>query len=236
MNPAPRSPKFQTMNIEIWSDVICPFCYIGKTHLETALKSLPEGTDITVHHRAFRLMPGEKPYPVEEMFARRYGQSPAQAQASLRNVENTAAQAGLEFHLTGTWAGDTTDAHVLLSQAADKGLEADLLNRLYRAYFTETRSVFDRQSLMALGEEVGLVPDEMQAALESPERRAQVAADQRQAEMMRVRGVPFVLIDGQFAVSGAQPPAAFRQALEAAAKATPVVAEGDVCGPDGCAT
>ncbi len=228
------------MNIEIWSDVICPFCYIGKTHLETALRALPDGTDVTVHHRAFRLMPGEAPYPVEQMFAKRYGQSPAQAQASLRNVEGMAAQAGLEFHLTGTWAGDTADAHVLLAQAADKGVEADLLNRLYRAYFTEGRSVFDRQSLMALGEEVGLVPDEMQAALESPERRAQVTADQRRAEMMRVRGVPFVLIDGQFAVSGAQPPQAFLQALEAALKATPVIAEAQtseesICGPDGCA-
>ncbi len=223
------------MNIEIWSDVICPFCYIGKTHLETALKALPEGTDVAVHHRAFRLMPNDAPYPVEQMFAKRYGQSPAQAQASLRNVENMAAQAGLEFHLTGTWCGDTTDAHVLLALAADKGAEADLLNRLYRAYFTETKSVFDRSSLMALGEEVGLMPDEMQGAFDSAELRARVAADQRQAEMMRVRGVPFVLIDGQFAVSGAQPPEAFLQALQAAAKAAPVVAEGDVCGPDGCA-
>jgi len=224
------------MNIEIWSDVICPFCYIGKTNLEKALADFPGAADVTIHHRAFRLMPGDAPYPVEQMFARRYGQSPAQAQASLRNVESVAAQAGLEFHLDGTWCGDTTDAHVLLAQTADKGLEADLLNRLYHAYFTENRSVFDRTSLMALAEEVGLYPDEMQAALESPERRAQVAADQRQAEMMRVRGVPFVLIDGQFAVSGAQPPQVFRQALDAAAQAAPIAAEGEVCGPDGCAS
>ena len=223
------------MNIEIWSDVICPFCYIGKTHLETALAGLPEGTDVNVHHRAFRLMPDETAAPVEQMLARRYGQSVAQAQASLRNVEGMAAQAGLEFHLDGTWAGDTTDAHVLLALAADKGLEADLLDRLYRGYFTETRSVFDRQSLMALGEEVGMMPDEMQGAFDLPELRARVVADQRQAEMMRVRGVPFALIDGQFAISGAQPPLAFRQALDAALKAAPVVADGDVCGPDGCA-
>jgi predicted DsbA family dithiol-disulfide isomerase len=222
------------MNIEIWSDVICPFCYIGKTHLETALADFPGKENVTVHHRAFRLMPGEAPTPVEQMLARRYGQSPAQVQASLRNVEGTAAQAGLEFHLEGTWGGDTTDAHVLLALAADKGLEADLLDRLYRAYFTETKSVFDRQSLMALGEEVGLMPDEMQGALDLPDLRARVAADQRQAQMMQVRGVPFVLIDGTFAVSGAQPQA-FRQALDAALKATPIVAEGDVCGPDGCA-
>ncbi len=223
------------MNIEIWSDVICPFCYIGKTHLETALAGFPGKEDVTVHHRAFRLMPNETASPVEQMLARRYGQSVAQAQASLRSVEGMAAQAGLEFHLDGTWAGDTTDAHVLLALAADKGLEADLLDRLYRGYFTETRSVFDRQSLMALGEEVGMMPDEMQGAFDLPELRARVAADQRQAEMMRVRGVPFVLIDGQFAVSGAQPPQAFRQALDAALKAAPVVADGDVCGPDGCA-
>ncbi len=222
------------MNIEIWSDVICPFCYIGKTHLETALAQLPEGIEVSVHHRAFRLMPGETPTPVEEMFARKYGQSPAQAAASMRNVEAMAAQAGLEFHIPGTFAGDTTDAHVLLALAADKGLEADLLNRLYRAYFTETRNIFDRQTLMAVAEEVGMVPDEMQAALDLPELKARVLADQRQAEMMRVRGVPFVLIDGQFAVSGAQPPQTFLQAFDAAAKAAPVVVEGAVCGPDGC--
>lgn len=222
------------MNIEIWSDVICPFCYIGKTHLKTALARLPEGADVSVHHRAFRLMPGETPAPVEEMFARKYGQSPAQAQASMRNVEAMAAQAGLEFHIPGTFTGDTTDAHVLLALASDKGLEADLLNRLYRAYFTETRNIFDRRTLMAVAEEVGMVPDEMQAALESAELKARVLADQRQAEMMRVRGVPFVLIDGQIAISGAQPPQVFAQALDAAARAAPVIAEGDACGIDGC--
>ncbi|MGZ3298734.1 MAG: DsbA family oxidoreductase [Asticcacaulis sp.] len=224
------------MHIEIWSDVICPFCYIGKTNLQKALDGFPGGRDAVIHHRAFRLMPGEPPSPVEQMLARRYGQTPQQARESQRNVEGMAAQAGLEFHLDGTWCGDTTDAHVLLSLAADKGAEADLLDRFYRAYFTEGRSVIDRQSLMALGEEAGLMPDEMQAALESDERRARVDADQRQAEIMRMRGVPFVLIDQQFAVSGAQPPEVFHQALEAAAKAAPAIAadDADACGVDNC--
>lgn len=228
------------MNIEIWSDVICPFCYIGKANLEAALAAFPGKDEVTIHHRAFRLMPGDPPAPVEQMLARRYGQPVAQVKASQRNIEAVAAQAGLEFHLDGTWGGDTTDAHVLLSLAADKGAEADLLSGLYRAYFTEGRSVLDRASLMALGEEVGLGVDEMQAALDLPQRKTAVAADQRRAETMRVRGVPFVLIDGQFAVSGAQPPEVFRQALDAAAqsagKATPIAAEGDVCGLDGCAS
>ncbi len=221
------------MKIEIWSDVICPFCYIGKTQLEAALAEV--SADATIEHRAYRLMPGDSVKPVEEMFATRYGQSPDQAQASLRNVESMAAQSGLDFHLTGTKTGDTTDAHRLLLLAGDRGLQAQALDGLYRAYFTDTRDVFDRSVLLDIAAEAGLDRAETLAALDSAEMRARVEADQRTAQTFGVRGVPFVVIDRKIAVSGAQGTENFVKALQAAiAQAPAPETDGDACSVDGC--
>jgi predicted DsbA family dithiol-disulfide isomerase len=222
------------MHIEIWSDVICPFCYIGKTQLEAALKDM--GVTAQIEHRAYRLMPGETTAPVEDMFAKKYGQSLQQAQASMRNVEATAASEGLEFHIAGTLTGDTLDAHKLLMLAGDKGLQPQMLSRLYRAYFTETRNVFDRDVLLDLAAEAGLDRTDASHALDSAELAARVAADQRTAQTFGVRGVPFVVIDRKFAVSGAQGKANFVKALQAAIAETPVVAdsEGAACDINGC--
>ncbi len=220
------------MRIEIWSDVICPFCYIGKTQLETALAQL--GTEATIEHKAYRLMPGDPVAPVQEMFARRYGQSPQQAEASLRNVEAMAAQSGLDFHLSTTKTGDTTDAHKLLLLAGDRGVQDELLTRLYRAYFTDGRDVFDRSILLAIAAEAGLDAGEAQKALDSAEMRARVDTDQHTAQTIGVRGVPFVVIDRKLAVSGAQGVPNFVQALQAAIAESPQPeASGDVCGIDG---
>lgn len=222
------------MHIEIWSDVICPFCYIGKTQLEAALKEM--GVVAQIEHRAFRLMPGDAVAPVEEMFAKKYGQTPQQAEASMRNVEATAAKEGLEFHIAGTLTGDTLDAHKLLILADDKGVQPQVLNRLYRAYFTETRNVFDREALLDLAADVGLDRDEASRALDSAELAARVAADQRTAQTFGVRGVPFVVIDRKFAVSGAQGKGNFVKALQAAIAEVPaeVTDDGAACNINGC--
>lgn len=222
------------MHIEIWSDVICPFCYIGKTQLEAALNEA--GVDAQIEHRAFRLMPGDAVAPVEEMFAKKYGQTPQQAEATMRNVEATAANEGLEFHIAGTLTGDTLDAHKLLILAGDKGVQPQVLNRLYRAYFTETRNVFDRASLLDLATEAGLDRAEAASALDSAELAARVAADQRTAQTFGVRGVPFVVIDRKFAVSGAQGKGNFIKALQAAIAEAPVAVgdDGAACDINGC--
>lgn len=218
------------MKIEIWSDVICPFCYIGKTQLEAALAET--GLSAEIEHRAFRLMPGETPYPIEEMFARRYGQSPEQARASMASVEAMAAAQGLEFHIPGTKAGDTTDAHKLLILAGDHGVQPQLLNALYKAYFTDSRDVFDRDVLVTIAQEVGLDRAEAEKALTSEELKARVAADQRTAATFNVRGVPFVVIDRKVAVSGAQGTANFVKALLTAAPAP--ATDGPACATNGC--
>ncbi len=222
------------MHIEIWSDVICPFCYIGKTQLDAALKDI--GVTAQIEHRAFRLMPGDAVAPVEEMFARKYGQSPQQAETTMRNVEATAANEGLEFHIAGTLTGDTLDAHKLLLLAGDRGIQPQLLNRLYRAYFTETRNVFDRDALLDLAVDAGLDRTEAGQALDSAELAARVAADQRTAQTFGVRGVPFVVIDRKFAVSGAQGKGNFVKALQAAIAEKPVAvgSDGAACDINGC--
>jgi predicted DsbA family dithiol-disulfide isomerase len=221
------------MKIEIWSDVICPFCYIGKAQLEAALAQV--GVDAEIEHRAFRLSPGEPVAPVEAVLARKYGRSPQQIQDMQRGVEAMAAQAGLEFHLGGTFSGDTTEAHKLLLLAADKGVQAKLLNHLYRAYFTDQQNIFDRDILLGFAEEAGLDRAEAVAALDSAVLAARVAADQRTAQGFGVNGVPFVVIDRKIGVSGAQGTPAFIQALQAAIEPSPKpeVSEGDTCGIDG---
>jgi predicted DsbA family dithiol-disulfide isomerase len=226
--------EFSVMKIEIWSDVICPFCYIGKAQLEAALAQT--GVEAEIEHRAFRLSPGEVVAPVEAVLARKYGMTPAQVEASQRNVEAMAAQAGLEFHLGGTFSGDTTAAHKLLLLAADKGVQAELLDRLYRAYFTERGNIFDIDKLLGFAVEAGLDRAEADAALDSFTLEARVAADQRTAQNFGVRGVPFVIIDRKIGVSGAQGTPAFIQALQAAIADAPgpETLGGDACDVNGC--
>jgi predicted DsbA family dithiol-disulfide isomerase len=217
--------------IDIWSDVVCPFCYIGETALEQALAET--GVEAEIVHHAFRLQPGEAPQPVDDMLARKYGLNGAQVEAQQQRVTDMAAQVGLDFHLAGTLSGDTLDAHKLLALAADKGV--DLLSVLYRAYFTDNRDIFARETLLGLGEAAGLNRADMQAALSAPGIAARVAADEQAARQGGVRGVPFFVVSGagdeRFALSGAQPVSAFAEALR---RVQPEAA-GPVCGPDGCA-
>lgn len=222
------------MKIEIWSDVICPFCYIGKAELETALKEW--GGEADISHRAFRLSPGQTVIPTDVMLQQKYGMTAQQVTANQAQVTARATQAGLEFHLESTLAGDTTDAHRLIALAQGHGKQAEAVDRLYRAYFTDGRNIFDRAVLHEIGAELRLSAADIDAAFTSSDIDMSIALDQRQAQAYGVRGVPFVVVDGKYAVSGAQPVAAFLQTLKAAeaeAKKNPVV-EGDACGIDGC--
>ncbi len=225
------------MKIDIWSDVVCPFCYIGKANLDAALKET--GIDADVRHMAFRLQPGQQPTLVDDMLAKKYGLTGQAAAQQQQRVVAMAAEAGLDFHLDGTVIGDTGDAHRLIKFAGSQGNAMAMLERLYRAYFSEHKSVLDRDSLVALAEEVGLDGDKARAALASDAFVQEVGNDQRFADSLNIRGVPFVVIDPgadaqKYAVSGAQPVAAFIQALRTASPAITTLAEGDACGIDGC--
>jgi predicted DsbA family dithiol-disulfide isomerase len=206
------------MKVEIWSDVICPWCGLGQHRLDRAIADLPYRDEIEVVHHSFQLDPraSTTPRPVREMLAAR-GLSEAQLGAVFARVETLAAKDGLSPYIVGdNIVGNTQLAHELLALAAARGLEDRAWKHLYRAYFGEGRSIFDVDALIALGTEIGLDPTEVRDALGDHRYQAQVVEDGRAAQALGASGVPFVVVDQRYAVSGAQPIETFRQAIERA--------------------
>jgi predicted DsbA family dithiol-disulfide isomerase len=207
------------MQIEIWSDVVCPWCYIGKRRFENALSQFPNRDAVEVVHRSFELdptMPRGSQQPTVDVLGQKYGAGPAQVRQMMARVEQNAAEEGLEYHLTDTLSGNSRDAHRLVHFAREKGAQSAMLERLFRAYFTEGKSLFDRDVLAALGGEAGLDPAEVKQVLNSDRFETEVTADENQARAFGISGVPFFVIDGRYGISGAQPTALFSQALEQA--------------------
>lgn len=228
------------MKVEIWSDVICPWCGLGQHRLEQALAGFEHRAHVEVVHRSFQLDPGAPavPQPVRTMLARKYRMNEAQLEATFARIEGLAATDGLAPYIVGdNVVGNTRLAHELLALAAARGREAAAWTRLYRAYFGERRSIFDVDALVELGTELGLDPAEARAALTDGRFRAQVEADGAEARALGASGVPFVVIDRRYGIPGAQPVEAFRQALEQAWRdqPTPIATDAASCGPDGCA-
>lgn len=226
------------MQIDVWSDVVCPWCYIGKRRLEAALARFPEATTVVWH--SFELDPGaprEATVPLSEMLAKKYGMSPAKAEAMQAQVTSVAAADGLAFALEKARPENTFDAHRLLHLAAARGLQAALKERLMRGYFTEGRHLGSPAELTAMAVEVGLDPAEVAATLASPEAYAQaVRADEASAKSMGIGGVPFFVLDRKYGVSGAQPVDTLLAALQQAwRERAPADTAGVVCDDDGCA-
>lgn len=229
------------MKVEIWSDLICPWCGLGQHRLDRALAAFEHAEHVEVVHRSFQLDPGapQEPEPVARMLAKK-GMPPAQVSAMTRRVEALAAADGLSPYIVGdNIVGNTRLAHELLAMASERGLEAAAWERLYRAYFGEQRSIFDVESLVTLAGEIGLDPEEARAALTDGRYRARVEADGAEARALGCNGVPFVVLDRRYAVSGAQAVDVFLNALRQAWGDRPVpIVQGDggvACGPDGCA-
>jgi predicted DsbA family dithiol-disulfide isomerase len=207
------------MKVEIWSDVVCPWCYLGKRRFETALASFPHSEQVDVVYRSFELDPSATSAvttPTIELLATKYGMSVQQAEDAQRHMEQRAAQDGLTFHMDGLRSGNTRDAHRLLHLAEARNRQPQLIERLYRAYFTDRASVFDHASLTNLAFEVGLDQDEATAVLTSDAYGDAVAADEAMARSLGATGVPFFVIDRRYGISGAQPAEAIGQVLERA--------------------
>jgi len=212
------------MRIEIWADVVCPWCYLGKRRLERALETFPHREQVVTVHRAFQLDPARPRDETESrrgMLMTKYRLTPERVAEMDAQMEARASADGLEFHLTEAGVtGNTLDAHQLLLLAADRGRQHRGLDRLYRAYFTEQRSVFDRDSLVVLGGDVGLDPAEVRDVFAQDRYADAVLADRHEAEGLGVTGVPFFVIDRRFGISGAQPVAFFGDALARAWEAS----------------
>ena len=204
------------MIIDVWSDVVCPWCFIGKRRLEKAIAALPAGTDVTVRHRAFQLDPTiTQTQSTREMLASKYNVGSDQVAAMQANVCSIADGEGLCYDLADTLSGNTKDAHRLLLWAGEK--QADLLEQMYSHYFEKSGSLFTHEDLIALAERVGLDPAAARALLESDDFAEQVAADQQQAHALGANGVPFFVVDMKYGISGAQPQEVFDNTLLTAA-------------------
>lgn len=207
------------MRIDIWSDIVCPWCYIGKRRFEKALASFEHRDRVEVVHRSFQLnptLPEGQLASRHEMLTRKYGLSERQIHVMHARLEETAAADGLEYRLSGGTTGNTMDAHRLVHLGHEHGLQDAVIERLFRAYFTEQRSIFDDDALTELAAEVGLPHDEVRRALESDAYRDAVATDINEARAYGATGVPFFVFAQRYSLSGAQPPQTFSAALERA--------------------
>jgi predicted DsbA family dithiol-disulfide isomerase len=196
------------MQVEIWSDVVCPWCYLGKRHFERALEAFDHRDAVEVTYRSFELDPTAERVgttPTIERLATKYGMTVAEATQAQRQMEQRAAEDGLEFHMDGLVSGNTRDAHRLLHLAQARHRQAELVERLHRAYFTEQASIFDHSSLTELAVDVGLDRDEVSRVLASDEYGDAVDADEATARSLGATGVPFFVIDRRYGISGAQP-------------------------------
>ncbi|MEV7339912.1 DsbA family oxidoreductase [Streptomyces sp. NPDC093544] len=235
------------MRVEIWSDIACPWCYVGKARFEKALDAFPHRDEVEVVHRSFELDPNRAKgdiQPVLKMLTKKYGMSEAQARAGEENLGTQAAAEGLEYRTRDRDHGNTFDMHRLLHFAKAQGRQDELIGALYRANFAEERSVFgDDERLVELAVAAGLEADAAREVLADPAAYADdVRADEREAAELGANGVPFFVLDRKYGVSGAQPAEVFAQALTQAwgerpplkliQQATP---DSEVCGPDGCA-
>ncbi|MGP4010427.1 DsbA family oxidoreductase [Streptomyces sp. 4N124] len=235
------------MRVEIWSDIACPWCYVGKARFEKALAAFPHRDEVEVVHRSFELDPGRAKgdtQPVITMLTKKYGMSEAQAQAGEDNLGAQAAAEGLDYRTRGRDHGNTFDLHRLLHFAKEQGRQDELIQVFYRANFAEERSLFSEgdERLVELAVEAGLRAADVRKILADPEAYADdVRADEREAAELGANGVPFFVLDRKYGVSGAQPPEAFAQALTQAWGERPSLKlvgggdEADACGPDGCA-
>ena len=211
------------MQVEVWSDVVCPWCYIGKRRLDEALAAFPGGDDVVVVHRAFQLDPkavsdGRR---TVDVIAEKYRTDSAGAAAMMANVTEVAATVGLSYRLLDTVSGNTRDAHRLVLWAQAQGQSAELLESMYSGYFEQARDIFTTEALCELAAEAGLDSTEARAMLSTTAFIDDVAADQALAAQFGATGVPFFVFDRAYGISGAQPLEAFAATLERAAQGPP---------------
>jgi predicted DsbA family dithiol-disulfide isomerase len=207
------------MRVEVWSDVVCPWCYVGKRRLESALEQFPHRDELDVVWRSFELDPAaprRRDVSAAEHLARKYGMSEAQVAASWARLTSLAAAEGLEFHLDRAQGGSTFDAHRLIHLGAELGLQDDVKERFLRGYFTESLPIGEPETLQRLAVEAGLPSDDVDDVLATDRFADAVREDERHARLLGIDGVPFFALDDRYGISGAQSAELLLQALTAA--------------------
>ncbi|MDQ0057971.1 DsbA family oxidoreductase [Paenibacillus harenae] len=234
------------MKVEIWSDYVCPFCYIGKRRFELGLSKFEHNDKIEVVYRSFELDPGadaESGKSTYEMLSKKYGMTIEQAKANTVNVAQQAAEVGLTFNFDGQVETNTFDSHRLMHFAASQGKDKELSERLFKAHFTDNDNVGNREKLAQLAAEVGLDAEAATKVLASDVYADAVRGEENEGSTLGIRGVPYYVFDRKYAVSGAQAPETFLSTLKKAwdeKHPTLIQVDGDddvscadgVCAPD----
>lgn len=232
------------MKVEIWSDVMCPFCYIGKRKFENALAQFPHKDKIEVVWKSFQLDPTTVTDPSlnsVEHLAHKKGWSKQQALETTAHVANIAKQVGLDFHFDKAVVANSFDAHRLSHLAKKYGKQNELEEKLFKAYFTDGKNTADHSTLLQIGRELGIDEKEISEVLNNATFSNEVEQDIMEAQHIGVRGVPFFVLDRKYAVSGAQESETFLGALTKAYEEhtneiiEPIVSGNSCgCGPEGC--
>ncbi|GIO87370.1 DSBA oxidoreductase [Paenibacillus faecis] len=205
------------MKVEIWSDYACPFCYLGKRRFEKALDLFKHKDEVEVIFRSFELDPSmskEVQSSMQELLAAKYGMSLEEAKAANDRVAEQAEQEGLVYRFATMIPTNTFDAHRLTQYAKKQGKMAEISERLFKAYFTDSLHIGDTETLIFLAHGVGLNGEEVSDLLKSDDYGEQVRADERLAGELGIRAVPCFVLDGKYAVTGAQPTEVFLNTLE----------------------
>jgi predicted DsbA family dithiol-disulfide isomerase len=229
------------VDVDIWSDIACPWCYIGKRHLESALEGFEHREQVTVRWHSFELdpqAPPERGGDNASTLARKYGTSREQAVGMLEKMTAVAAEDGLELHFERARSGNTFDGHRMIHLALAHGRQDAMKERLMRAYLTDGELISDHGALRRLALEVGLGEDAVDALLAGDAYAEEVRTDEYTASRLGISAVPFFVVDRAFGAAGAQPPEQLlellQRAWEARSSLTLATAAGEACDPDGC--
>lgn len=205
------------MIIDVWSDVVCPWCFIGKRRLEKALSTFAHKDEITIRHRAFQLDPNAlETLPTSQVLSEKYGVDEAGVKSMQANVCAIADGEGLCYDLDSTLSGNTFDAHRLLLWAATINKQDQLLEAMYSSYFEKSKPIFSHADLVAIAIGIGIDADKVEDILNSGAFSEEVIADRKVASDLGANGVPFFVIDMKYGISGAQSVETFTQTLETA--------------------
>jgi predicted DsbA family dithiol-disulfide isomerase len=227
----PNEKGSAAVNLEIWSDVVCPWCYLGKRRLEAALAEFEHRDEVELRWRSFELDPGaprERDVDGATHLAQKYGMSRDEAVARQRQLAELAAGDGLDMRFDLVRGGNTFDAHRLLQLAAERGVQNEVKERFMRAHHTEGESIGDTATLERLAVEAGLDRDEVRDVLAGDRYRSAVRADEQMAASLGIGGVPFFVADRTFAASGAQSPQVLGEMLRQAWEASTTAAAAGV--------
>ena len=207
------------LKIEIWSDVMCPFCYIGKRKIENVINVFPNKNQVEIEWKSFQLDPRTKSQPGKSTYdylAEKYGRDRQWSVEMHENVSNQAKAEGLEFNFDKAIIANSFDAHRLSHLAKKLGKGNELEELIFKAYFTDGKDVSEIETLVELGKNVDLDENEIRNMLDSNQFKEEVQNDMIEAQQIGVRGVPFFVLDRKYAISGAQPPEVFAETLEKA--------------------